>query len=118
MSDELYRLNTDGPATPETDNTPRTDEKGRYVMWMGSKVDTGRPPPLSDGVVKWVRGTSPWHAQAFPSEFADQAPDQATTPTDGWLGEDWCGNVIGFHADDTNVRRGYRTFSCEDCGHQ
>jgi len=48
---------------------------------------------------KYVRGTSPWHRDQFPEAFKDYAPEQGTTPSNGWEAEDWCGNVIEFFPD-------------------
>lgn len=63
-------------------------------------------PPTSDDT-RWERGKSPWHAEAFPGEFRDIAPEQGVR-RDGWLELDWCGNVIGWVPDGTAVRAAER----------
>jgi hypothetical protein len=48
------------------------------------------------------RSADPWHANAFPSEFRSRAPNQGEQRM-GWDLIDWCGNVIGWIADGTEM---------------
>ena len=61
-----------------------------------------KPPigGMGGSVHDWERGSSPWHRSAFPSDLADQAPEQGSLSA-GWYALDWCGNQIGFVADGT-----------------
>lgn len=63
--------------------------------------DTIMPTSQMGGSVwSWERGQSPWHRSQFPSELADQAPEQ-DEHYNGWYALDWCGNQIGFVPDGT-----------------
>lgn len=67
-------------------------------------VGPNNKPPLGGmggSIHDWERGTSPWHRNYFPSELADQAPEQDEL-VEGWYALDWCGNQIGFIADGEN----------------
>ena len=57
----------------------------------------------TDDTRRWERSKSPWHADAFPAEFKDRAPEQGDRKT-GWIEIDWCGNVIGWVPDGTVIR--------------
>jgi hypothetical protein len=56
----------------------------------------------TDDAKRWGRGKSPWHADAFPPELSDQAPEQGMR-SDGWFELDWCGNEIGWVPDGTEI---------------
>ena len=60
----------------------------------------GPDVPPTDDAGRWERSKSPWHADAFPDEFKDRAPEQGGRKT-GWLEIDWCGNAIGWVPDGT-----------------
>ena len=57
----------------------------------------------TDDTRRWKRGKSPWHADAFPADFKDRAPEQGDRKT-GWIEIDWCGNAIGWVPDGTVIR--------------
>ena len=63
----------------------------------------GPDVPPTDDAGRWERSKSPWHADAFPDEFKDRAPEQGGRKT-GWLEIDWCGNAIGWVPDGTVIR--------------
>ncbi len=63
----------------------------------------GPDVPPTDDAGRWERGKSPWHADAFPDEFKDRAPERGDRKT-GWLEIDRCGNVIGWVPDGTVIR--------------
>lgn len=62
----------------------------------------GSDTPPTDDAGRWERSKSPWHADAFPLEFKDRAPELGDRKT-GWLEIDWCGNAIGFVPDGTVI---------------
>jgi hypothetical protein len=58
-------------------------------------------PPLGimgGSVHSYVRGKSPWHADAFAKELKSAAPVTGERK-EGWFAQDWCGNDIGFFPD-------------------
>lgn len=63
---------------------------------------TQKPNPSAYG--EYERGVDPWHRDAFPAEFKDQAPRQENPRAEGWYELDWCGNVINFIPDGTPLR--------------
>jgi hypothetical protein len=71
-------------------------------MSRRSRVTGPNVPPTPDSE-RWERSLSPWHRDAFPPEFADQAPEQGERAT-GWAALDWCGNVIGWVPDGTPLK--------------
>jgi len=62
----------------------------------------GPDVPPTDEAERWERSLSPWHADAFPAEFKDRAPEQGDRKS-GWLELDWCGNAIGWVPDGTEI---------------
>lgn len=69
-------------------------------------IDEHHAPPLGGmggSIHDWERGLDPWHKDAFPVELQKQAPHQGERRS-GWYGLDWCGNVIAFIADGTQVQ--------------
>ncbi len=50
----------------------------------------------------WVRGKDPWHVDAFPEEFKEQAPSKGKRKM-GWFLQDAFGNDIGFVPDGAKV---------------
>ena len=62
---------------------------------------TQKPNPSAHG--EYERGVDPWHRDAFPAEFKDQAPRQENPRAEGWYEIDWCGNVINFIPDGTPI---------------
>lgn len=63
-------------------------------------VDSSNPPPLVACVFYWERTLDPWHAEAFPQEFKQSAPNQGPR-AEGWGGIDHAENEIVFIADGT-----------------
>lgn len=61
-----------------------------------------KPPVggMGGSVHDWERALSPWHADAFPDEFKDRAPEKGERKH-GWMALDFWGNAIGFVADGT-----------------
>lgn len=72
-------------------------------------VDEYHAPPLGGmggSIHSWERGLDPWHKEAFQKEFRDQVPRTEQYQGErrvGWYGLDWCGNVITFVADGTQI---------------
>lgn len=62
--------------------------------------ETQEPPPNA-ATDRYERGLDPWHTDAFPDELkkAGTTGERKT----GWYPVDWCGNVIGFIADGTEM---------------
>lgn len=58
----------------------------------------------------YERSLDPWHRDAFPSEFRDDAPNQGERK-EGWMGIDWAGNPIVFIADGTEMESDGGTLS-------
>lgn len=63
-----------------------------------------KPPVglMGGSVHDYERGKSPWHKDAFPDKHKHAAPEQGDRH-DGWLALDWCGNVIGWYPDGTEI---------------
>ena len=77
----------------------------RYAKEASMKYTTSeklRPPPTWYGD-EYERSLDPWHRDAFPSELAHAAPNQATPRKSGWMALDGIGNPIGFFPDGTDV---------------
>lgn len=62
------------------------------------KCFVGPDTPPTDEVRTWVRGLSPWHADAFPLAFREYAPEQGERKA-GWFKLDGYGNLIGWVPD-------------------
>lgn len=65
------------------------------------KINSKNKPPvggMGGSIHDWERGIDPFHIDCFPEEFKSFAPNK-TGKKDGWLGLDWCGNVITFVPD-------------------
>lgn len=63
---------------------------------------TQQPPPR-DYVDAWERGLDPWHADAFIGTPAEGMFERDPERKQGWYALDWCGNVIGFIPDGTEI---------------
>lgn len=51
----------------------------------------------------YERSRDPWHRDAFPDEFKDNAPEQAYPRKEGWMGIDYWGNPLIFVPDGTEI---------------
>lgn len=60
---------------------------------------TVKPAPHPFYGDNYERGLDPWHRDAFPDEFKDCAPVQASPRAGGWFLLDAWGNAIGFYRD-------------------
>lgn len=58
--------------------------------------------PPTDDKERWERGLSPWHEDAFPDEFKQQAPEHGERKS-GWYELDSFQNQIGFVPDGTEI---------------
>ena len=65
-----------------------------------TRDDLQRPPPHPFYGDHYERGLSPWHRDAFPSEYKDQAPEQYKRSS-GWFLLDAWDNAIGWYPDDS-----------------
>lgn len=73
---------------------------------MGSAIivsETNKPPLhiYASWVFDFERGFDPWPAAAFPDELKHAGTTGARA--EGWHCLDWCGNVVGFIADGTEI---------------
>ena len=72
-------------------------------------VDKKYKPPLGGmggSVHDWERGKDPWHPDAFKGvgkHIEDQIPNKGESRDEVWYALDWCGNIIGFVADGTQL---------------
>lgn len=65
-------------------------------------TETQSPPEQPLWIDHWERGLDPWHADAFKGTGVDIGTTGERAK--GWYAVDWCGNVIGFVADGTEVK--------------
>jgi len=70
------------------------------------KTGPDKRPPLGimgGSVHSYERGKSPWHADAFPEQFKQSAPEQGER-AGGWFALDAYGNEIGWIPDGTEYK--------------
>lgn len=58
---------------------------------------------MGGSIHSWERGLDPWHPNAFPDEIKALLSNADTPRKSGWYALDWCGNTIGFIADDEEI---------------
>ena len=71
---------------------------------MNYIVTKKEKPPLGlmgGSAHDYERGENPFSQECMPREFWNYFSDK--TETTGWLVLDWCGNIIGFAPDGTEI---------------
>ena len=58
---------------------------------------------MGGSIHAFERGLDPWHRDAFPIEFQAAFVGSAGPRAEGWYALDFCGNVIGFIKDGTEI---------------